>query len=1027
MRSSSKFLRDSRGVVLILVAVFLPVLFLGVKYLIDKGKVSFAEANRAGIARTIARTVQEKYKPEYSWDSQKDQIWQACVDVVKERYKKNIADNGLTLTLETESEDESRKGQLYVVCDCNFINKIAKAYIEELDADIIMSIPTTNTTETNTTNHIVNLASACGKFLADLDFYRVACSVIPYSGKITMFDEGATLWCTAFDKLTRPTYDDIKLPNSDYEVKYPTLKLFDLYSVPGDTEFYDTGHLSEGQSQSFLIMYRKKDFLLSTDDPAESDAKKFLLANIQPCSVRYYSMLAERSVPESHKFVAPYSMSPLTAGVTTTKQVFLNMQEIEDPYNTSNFLFLPVLWTNLLLNQSWTPHPTCHNKNGGKKRFAVLIANSENKFTTRELTYLGFSNDAATIPVPETTRLEIKDSSKDAHADAYKIEYKWNNGSSYICVKYPGLVTVKVEKIGGTTNNHTVRFPNIIKDNNLALNPDIKYTLHRDETEFFIHPKQLAKDVNSRYYRIDLELGNTKVKSIELTNRKFKLVEDSYNLTQEGNKYKVTWDHQPQPIYVTVVSTKEPPSVTFTEKNGTTKTQELKWAETKEFAFSYSSKYKLNETDKTYSFSYISKCPKEKFKYKLYNCSIKSIILTDRTVASQDEDDGDDGVSIKWHWGNLVARNISELRLHMYGGKGYITYSWTEQLPKGTLRIFYQDQGSCAQEGSIDAHYCHVKAYTGACGSSEATKEIYSHKCKHFNTQTHKRTLTNISPHGKLTIKEAHDKTYVGLIKFYLVFYEADKDVQQTLPPLGEDKWVSFVGGGKVKVTVVASECDSYFTVPKNKSDKKTELKKGRISKVFAPSQYDFNGNSITITTKDAAVESLSKVDGAYYTYAEFAPDAENDTVCGNCSNYKLDDDVEVVGIEEGKQFKILTANDKSQYSSCKWIANCNRALIRDCYQSNFSDTGQTESLPGVLDSLTQKACEQLKTAGIEKIYLIKYGINATVLDPYADVIYSIELDDKDTLKQTFDEIAADIKQTTLKTGKIVIREKDQE
>lgn len=85
-----------------------------------------------------------------------------------------------------------------------------------------------------------------------------------------------------------------------------------------------------------------------------------------------------------------------------------------DEHNDSNFSFLPITWTNNLL-QDWSGSAgfdvvdssnsttdarlSCPKKSeSGRKKVLILVVNKQDRLEPGELTYLGFNNDYAEIP-----------------------------------------------------------------------------------------------------------------------------------------------------------------------------------------------------------------------------------------------------------------------------------------------------------------------------------------------------------------------------------------------------------------------------------------------------------------------------------------------------------------------------------------------------------------------------------------------------------------------------------------------------
>lgn len=395
------------------------------------------------------------------------------------------------------SFDQSKE----IVCSCGQLKRKATVTLPKCEVDIIIAIPTNYASCTNDNSNdgdlaansssantpIRHIAKAYQTFLQNfLHTQGVAVGVIPYSGKISLPPDRAN-WT-------------VKIPLSAKMPDLPYVKQSMFYGSDGkfggelllNRDEPDSGYgdyIYWGQPDVGLpIMSRigvatshrgmttyvsrngSDNLLISMEDPAKSDAYKFMRANINPCYLGYcntLAMLCEKDCP-TH-LANPYFITELTSDLNNVIHDLNLIVPINDKRNKSNFLFLPALWAGNLFS-SWTRHPFIlqgdNNSAGNKqdtsdnntssesakdnrKRAVIIVANAPDNFEPVELTYLGFNNDNSEIPMYESDTILFD---KGGYV---------RKGNNYLGVKG----AIKYTTTGTTTVNNAVEEKNR-KENN---------------------------------------------------------------------------------------------------------------------------------------------------------------------------------------------------------------------------------------------------------------------------------------------------------------------------------------------------------------------------------------------------------------------------------------------------------------------------------------------------------------------------------------------------------------------------------
>ncbi|MCR5225060.1 MAG: hypothetical protein K6C34_03165 [Alphaproteobacteria bacterium] len=540
-RKLNRKLKRSRGYVLILLAVALPVIFLGMQYILKSQDLSHNDTLKTGAAGAVGMAILDAYNPGVAWTKQQNVVYRAAAHALNDKtysiLKKmlissstldgqiainegqisanNLAhvyakmyhggdiysgstlysaqyypvkdvvykapddkalngivtynaykDSSTTLESNDDLSIEFDPTNNAIIGNCPSICRKVTVYPAECNADIILTIPT------NATAPITNIAETYEKFLQTHFTHTrgIAVGVIPYSGKISV-PPTRTAWTQ-------------KIPSYSYKTGEPRLKQCEVYASDGEiggviasnyyawgpiltqnSENTDNENLIANSMSNYGIMSRLDDDsnyidLLLTNEPSGS----FRQMNMQPCYLGYCNLLGDACEETCPTYQPnPFFMQELTDDVLGVAYDLSLFQAINDSYNKSNFLFLPAYWAcNLLSN--WTAHPgreatkelMSHATRDNKLKVVILVVNAPNNFEPRELTYLGFNNDAAELPMSES---DVIDFSQNMRQGTEGIITYSGNGSidpetkEFVCdgmgyLKFPrkGLVKLVVEK-----------------------------------------------------------------------------------------------------------------------------------------------------------------------------------------------------------------------------------------------------------------------------------------------------------------------------------------------------------------------------------------------------------------------------------------------------------------------------------------------------------------------------------------------------------------------------------------------------
>ncbi len=173
--------------------------------------------------------------------------------------------------------------------------------------------------------------------------------------------------------------------------------------------------------------------LLSNANPSTTSLR-FHRMNLNPCYLGYANLLSLKCESNCTVFLPnPYYMIELTADLVKIYEMCNALYPIYDPYNVSNFIFIPVTWANNLF-QSWTNNPSLSattdqlsrpsKTTSGRKKALILVVNKPDWFEPRELTYVGFNNDFSEFLAIESDKINFAIN----YSDTTK---KFPDGTSY--------------------------------------------------------------------------------------------------------------------------------------------------------------------------------------------------------------------------------------------------------------------------------------------------------------------------------------------------------------------------------------------------------------------------------------------------------------------------------------------------------------------------------------------------------------------------------------------------------------------
>ncbi|MBR2137011.1 MAG: hypothetical protein IJ852_03505 [Alphaproteobacteria bacterium] len=335
---------------------------------------------------------------------------------------------------------------------------------------------------------IYQMGQALKNFVKDNWYHTrgVYMSLIPYSGKLSIPLERATTWTVAFPKFVNTAtsvqkiigaclYGTSGVKDAALTQVYKTSASGSGLTLPTTDTPYYWGSVLTGCPIMFRAGTATTDgnygsnqyfsgLLLNTTSPSSGASYKYLRMNLNPCYGGYANMLSMRCERKCTHFLPnPYYIIEPTADLVKIYEMCNALFPIYDIYNVSNFVFLPLEWANNMF-QSWTNNPSVSTTAGtgdsavlsrpskttsGRKKAIILLVNKPDWFEPGELTYLGFDNDAAEIPMTESDKIDFSIN----YSDTSK---KFLDGSAYNGTIAGPKKILKYE----TTNNANISYSN---------------------------------------------------------------------------------------------------------------------------------------------------------------------------------------------------------------------------------------------------------------------------------------------------------------------------------------------------------------------------------------------------------------------------------------------------------------------------------------------------------------------------------------------------------------------------------------
>ncbi len=506
-------------------------------------------------------------------------------------------------------------------------NAEATAQPAQCNVDIVLAVPVNGaasnkdnldaasvtagspTTGESVDTPVRQMGRSCKEFVKNFYHMRgVTMGLIPYSGKVSVSPDKSSY--------TRK----IESFSESYFLSNPlSMKKIigaALYGTNGNTSNRLSTAYSWGNQQTGSpIMCRRgdvwtpKDYgqnkiakgnILSNENP-NTDALKFQQMNLNPCYLGYASILSMKCDKNCTSYLPnPYYMIEPTADMVKIYEMCNALYPIEDPYNVSNFIFIPVTWTNNFW-KSWTTNPGVSITTGsgnnarlsipskeasGRKKALILLVNKPDYFEPGELTYVGFDNDYSDIPTYESDRINFSINYSDTtkklfYNNSYngtiagpkkilkytggtlsKGTYYYASGTVTGRLSFPhkGVVMIRVDRYS-SSSTATFKFTNA--------NNSTSYTITRPRT-FCVTPSNISdtKDSDGNYY-VEFTMTNIKLIFAEISNRNYSSITPSCSLSgttrATGSTQQTAYVNTNvlEPIYVKVRPTSASGTVKF--------------------------------------------------------------------------------------------------------------------------------------------------------------------------------------------------------------------------------------------------------------------------------------------------------------------------------------------------------------------------------------------------------------------------------------------------------------------------------
>ncbi len=434
------------------------------------GDSSFAEENNE---RSVDQDEAKDNTPQLSVDERQISITQDPED------QKSLI---VTTTIKPKTGDsEIDKNKI--------ITTSYKASPATCNADIILAVPTNHAAftkgnsiaddipENYENTPIYAIKHALRRFVKKFMFYDgIRFGVIPYSGKVSVDADNSKF----IGKLSTFQYQDEK---SVWPSDIPP-------EIPISNSYYVKGSCGEDVKFNYALTdtFSPVIGIMAHEHFFSADDEKFYKQPVDICYGGDISLYSEKCKKSTKFFPNPFPILPLTKN---TYDVFSYLLML-NPYgyadspdkNFSNFLFLPFSIADLMFKKKYDDgnrigngkdQPISGSEENGdgttRKKIMIMIANQPDFFAPREMTFLGFDNDACHIPMEDGERLNFEEYYKvldpnDLDSVTLKHEdgYYFNNvreGSELTEYRKKTRITVKrTNQPNYQKDEYTVTLPN---------------------------------------------------------------------------------------------------------------------------------------------------------------------------------------------------------------------------------------------------------------------------------------------------------------------------------------------------------------------------------------------------------------------------------------------------------------------------------------------------------------------------------------------------------------------------------------
>lgn len=304
-----------------------------------------------------------------------------------------------------------------------------KAKAPRLNADIVIGIPTSRAACTVDNEHssepmslardhtvvpICQITRALRDFVKNTLAYRnCAIGIIPYSGKVSLPGQVSTV-----------SHGQYKY--SQYAAVSPTIPIAESYkfTLSGDIGASLNGTLAK-PTRITGLMYRT-DMLNSGSNVLMSPVNGSTKFYAYPSYIAYggdANILAGYAKRRTVNFPNPNPMLCLSDNKMHMYRYLALIDMYADYKNKSNFLYLPIIFGMSMLDgfSAGTQERRTYNSASAatRKKIAIIIATRADEFMSHELTYFGFVNDAAHIPMTDGDRLDYEKGDLEQKSDGF--------------------------------------------------------------------------------------------------------------------------------------------------------------------------------------------------------------------------------------------------------------------------------------------------------------------------------------------------------------------------------------------------------------------------------------------------------------------------------------------------------------------------------------------------------------------------------------------------------------------------------